>query len=196
MLKRIIKTIKNRLALKVPHPTHWARVIMNEKTTELIRGLDYKEMSAMEISGDNWKDFGFRSYQSENYPEFDITAGILDKQFDIILADQVFEHVAYPYRAAKNVYKMLKPGGYFLVTTPFLLKIHDCPIDCNRWSPLGMKYFLEEAGFSPGNIITEGWGNQACVKSNFKKWTNFNKYLHPLRNEYEFPVVVWGLAKK
>ena len=44
----------------------------------------------------------------KNYtPEEKVT--ILKKH----LAEQVFEHLPYPYRAARNVYNMLNAEGYF-----------------------------------------------------------------------------------
>lgn len=196
MFKNLTRTLKYRTSLKVPHPTHWARVIMNIRCAELIKELDYTKMKTLEISGDNWKNFGFGSYNNKAYPAFDITKEVTQEKYDLIIAEQVFEHLKYPYRAAKNIYEMLNPGGYFLVSTPFLIKIHDCPIDCSRWTPLGMKYFLEEAGFTFENIFSEGWGNRKCVNANYKKWVNFNNILHPLRNEHDFPIHVWALAKK
>jgi 2-polyprenyl-3-methyl-5-hydroxy-6-metoxy-1,4-benzoquinol methylase len=128
---------------------------MNIRCSELVKELDYTSMNALEISGDHWQNFGFQSYVIKGLPDFDVTKDKIGQQYDIIIAEQVFEHLTYPYRAAKNVYEMLNEGGYFLVSTPFLIKVHECPIDCSRWTPLGMKYFLEEAGFKNENIFTE-----------------------------------------
>ena len=50
MLKKLITTIKNRLALKLPYPTHWARVIMNEKTEELLMAQVW-ELTEVKIDG-------------------------------------------------------------------------------------------------------------------------------------------------
>jgi hypothetical protein len=38
---------------------------------------------------------------------------------DIIIAEQVFEHLLWPYRAVRNVFQMLTPNGALLVTTHF-----------------------------------------------------------------------------
>ena len=35
----------------------------------------------------------------------------LDRRFDLIIAEQVLEHVQWPYRAVKNIRAMLNPGG-------------------------------------------------------------------------------------
>lgn len=91
---------------------------------------------------------------------------------------------------------MLDNGGFFLITTPFLIKVHNVPFDCSRWTASGLKHFLAECGFSLEKIFTDSWGNKACVVGNLDKWEKYNKHFHSLKNDPEFPIVVWGLAQK
>ncbi len=177
-------------------PGHWCRVVMNKSTHDLIAKLDYKNMSVLEISGTKWKNFGFAKYKSVQYPEFDISQQVLDEQFDLIIAEQVFEHIHKPYRAGVNVFKMLKPGSHFLITTPFMIRIHPHPDDCTRWSKTGIKYFLEDCGFALNNIESYSWGNRSCVKGNFRKWVSYIPFWHSLKNEEFFPLVIWAIATK
>lgn len=126
----------------------WIRVVMNRHCHELVESLKPENLSALEISGYEWGDiYQFKKFRSANYPEYDLCAAPLDETFDLIIAEQVFEHLLWPYKAVRNVYQMLRPGGYFLMSTPFLVKIHGHPVDCSRWTPLGMKYLLAEGGF-------------------------------------------------
>ncbi len=120
----------------------------------------------------------------------------LSEKFDLVISEQVFEHLLRPYSAAKNVHTMLNPGGSFLITTPFLLKVHLYPEDCSRWTETGMKYFLAEAGFDENQVQAGSWGNIECVVSNLNQWTKYNPKLHSLKNDKNVPVVVWALAKK
>ena len=120
-----------RFARAKLHPhgyEHWIRIVMNEETARLVGELDFRNASALEISGLRWKGFGFIRYASVSYPDYDICADVLDEKFDIIIAEQVFEHVLWPYRAVRNVFHKLNPKGAFLITTPFLVKIHGHPI--------------------------------------------------------------------
>ncbi len=42
-----------------------------------------------------------------------------DQSFDIILSNDVLEHVNLPERAVAEIYRILKPGGEFFMTVPF-----------------------------------------------------------------------------
>jgi SAM-dependent methyltransferase len=117
----------------------------------------------LEISaGWKWRVRQWRSFSEMNWPEHDICNERLDRQFDILIADNVWEHLLYPYRAARNVHAMLRPGGWFVNITPFLIRYHPIPTDCSRWTELGMKHFLEEAGFDPERVVTGSWGNASA----------------------------------
>ena len=176
---------------------HWSRFVMNRTLAEFVRGLDFPKMDALEISGDHWRNFGFRSYRSADFPEYDVCQDPLGRdQFDIIFAEQVFEHIRAPRRAAQNVWQMLRPGGYFIISTPFLYRYHPVPEDCSRWTEVGMKYLLVEAGFPAEGIQTGSWGNQACVKANMSSIPHYNRWIHSLKNDPEFPIMVWAMARK
>jgi SAM-dependent methyltransferase len=175
---------------------HWARTVMYRECFRLIRELEPPKLDALEISaGKVWQPLGFRSYTEANFPEFDVCSMTLPGRYDLIIADQVFEHLLWPYRAGKNAYSMLRPGGHLLVTTPFLIKVHEVPVDCSRWTELGMKHLLAECGFPIDGIRTGSWGNRACVKANFRRWAR-RGWFKSLANEPEFPVSVWALARK
>jgi SAM-dependent methyltransferase len=176
---------------------HWARVVMNHETRKIISSLSPGNLETLEISGSGWGEkMPFRSYKSVHYPDFDICESSLEETFDLIIAEQVFEHLLWPYRAGKNVYKMLNPDGHFLVTTPFLIRVHNSPTDCSRWTETGIKFFLAECGFSMERIRAGSWGNRACVRANFSHWASYRRWFHSLKNEPDFPVVVWALAQK
>jgi 2-polyprenyl-3-methyl-5-hydroxy-6-metoxy-1,4-benzoquinol methylase len=175
---------------------HWCRVVMDQETDKLVDSLNIPSLDVLEISGDKWKPKGFKSYTSVQYPEFDICANAMDRQFDLIIAEQVFEHLLWPYQAGRNVHSMLMPGGHFLITTPFMIRVHNFPYDCSRWTATGLRYFLAECGFSLEQITVGSWGNEKCVVANFHDWMPYNKRKHSLHNEEDFPLVVWAIAKK
>lgn len=177
--------------------TNWSRVVMERAQRELLAGIDAPRRRTLEISGQNWRDFGFAAYRSEKYPDYDVCAGaLLPEAFDLVIADQVWEHLLWPYRATRHVHAMLAPGGYFMVSVPFLIKVHGYPIDCSRWTELGLRHLLAECGFAMDDIVTGSWGNRASVKASFRSWRSYVPWLHSLKNERDFPQVVWALARR
>jgi SAM-dependent methyltransferase len=188
----------NRFSAADRADDQWARVIMNRETERLVCSINPEMRSALEISGDSWKKRAtFRQYRSVDFQTLDICAGPLqDEKFDIVIAEQVFEHLLWPYRAVRHVYQMLNEDGVFLLTTPFLIKIHQYPVDCSRWTELGIRHLLAEGGFNIDLITTGSWGNRACIKANWKQWKIYHPWRHTLNNEPDFPVVVWALARR
>lgn len=177
----------------------WCRVVMNREIERFIRSLNCSQLDVLEVSGAGSEGrYAFRSYLSTRYPEYDVCAGPLAaEQFDLVIAEQVFEHVLRPDRAADNIHQMLRPNGYFVVSTPFLLKVHGYPLDLYRWTEQGMRQLLEIAGFS---VLTTGsWGNLDCLMADMTpdlEWTTYNPRKHSLNNQPQFPIVVWAFAKK
>lgn len=179
------------------HTGHWCRVVMNRQTRNFIMARRPEALDALEIGGGDWSYFPFRSYRTVDYPEYDVCERPLAlSQWDLVIAEQVLEHVLRPYRAIRNVWQMLRPGGWFLVTTPFLIRIHPTPNDCTRWTETGLKHALAEGGFSLESIQTGSWGNRACVISYLNEWTRFRPLWHSLKNDERYPVVVWAFARK
>jgi SAM-dependent methyltransferase len=175
---------------------HWMRKVYVEDWRRVLRSLPVTEMDALEISPgkrSHWRDFAWRAYEAVDYPAFDICAQSTGRSYDLIIAEQVFEHLRHPYRAARNALAMLRPGGLFMIATPFLLRIHGHPGDYTRWTPQGMEAFLEDCGFT--GIDVRSWGNRACARANFLHWANYG-WCRSLRNEPDFAVAVWAYAQR
>jgi len=171
---------------------------MYQECFAFIESIGPETVDVLEISGGNsqWRRrFNFGSYTSTDFPDFDICAEVIDRQFDLIIADQVFEHLAWPMRAGRNVYAMLRGGGCFVIATPFLIRVHEDPIDCSRWTERGLSYLLQECGFRAPDIKTGSWGNRKCLNANLSKWRKYGFY-RSLANEPDFPVTVWAIARK
>lgn len=176
----------------------WGRVAYLEDWHRHLHEMGPGTKDALEISPGkrtDWRDFGFRSYRAVEFPEFDICRDVLAERFDIIIADNVFEHVPRPWVAVKNVFAMLQPGGQFLVITPFLVRIHAAPNDYTRWTPAGLRELLEEGGFRGENIRVHAWGNRACVVANLRGWRSYG-WGRSRVNEPDLPTAVWAFASK
>lgn len=169
----------------------------------MIRALG-PDLDVAEISGQWGRMFDFRSYRRFHYPEYDICAGPFTDaqgavlQFDLILANQVWEHLDRPYAATQNVRAMLRPGGYFWLAVPFFVPFHAAPMDCSRWSARGLKNLLIECGFAPEEITAEQWGNRNAARRNLEdKWPpKYDAARDSLKNDPKMPICAWALARR
>ena len=192
-LKSLIETVAQRVGYD---KTHITRVIAYREIDAWLDTQPCERLDALEISaGWKWRDRNWGSYREMNWPDHDICHERLDATFDIIIADNVWEHLPYPYRAARHVYDMLRPGGWFVNITPFMIRYHAVPIDCSRWTETGMRHFLEEAGFGPAHIVTGSWGNASAVKANLVRWQRAG-WQRAFPNDARFPLTVWAIAQK
>jgi SAM-dependent methyltransferase len=198
--KTSLVSIRARLGRAIGYDRRdWARIVMYESIDSFVCGFDRQSTRVLAISSrQHFEWLGFDHFSTVQFPAFDVCRDRLDQYFDLVIADQVFEHLKYPYRATRNVRAMLAPGGWFLMATPFLIRIHREPLDCSRWSKEGMAYFLEECGFAPENIQTFQWGNRRWISAHMRHATSWPQrgFTGSLRNEENFPVVVWGVAQK
>lgn len=73
---------------------------------------------------------------------------IRDNTFDTVYSSQVLEHVPRPWDALSEVHRVLKSGGYAIISVPHFNSLHEEPHDYYRYTPYGIKYLMEQAGFS------------------------------------------------
>jgi SAM-dependent methyltransferase len=68
-------------------------------------------------------------------------------RFDAFVANAVWEHLERPWIAAREVFRVLSPGGLFLVHTHQTYPIHGYPKDFFRFSREALRLIFEDAGF-------------------------------------------------
>lgn len=70
-----------------------------------------------------------------------------DSSIARIICDNVLEHVEQPEKAVAEASRVIMPGGYIYVSTPFLYPFHSSPSDFMRWTDEGMNILLARHGF-------------------------------------------------
>ena len=66
---------------------------------------------------------------------------------DSTISTQVLEHVKNPQKAVEEFYRVLKSGGYCLVTVPQINELHEEPHDYFRFTKFGVEEIFSHAGF-------------------------------------------------
>ncbi len=108
------------------------------------------------------------------YPEVDIVCDLTQanpfraERLDAILLMNVLEHVYDAHALLASLAEMLKPGGKLVVAIPFLVKMHQVPVDFARYTQFALQRFAPDHGleldhlegfYDPVSVLTEGIGN-------------------------------------
>ena len=173
----------------------WQRVPLNAAVARHIASLGPGELTAVEISGDAQAGRPWKRFESLNYPEFDLCAPLAGHgTFDVVICEQVIEHVPDPCAAVLNLRGLCAPGGHVIVSTPFLIRVHELwgMQDYWRFTPRGLRTLLERAGLEVDHV--GAWGNRRVIAGNLDRWPAYRRW-HALRNEPDLPVQVWAFAR-
>ncbi len=76
--------------------------------------------------------------------------------FDTVLSTQVLEHVSRPAQLLHEAQRVLKPGGYLVLTAPQTNPLHEEPHDYFRYTCYGVRALAEEAGHYVAEIRPRG----------------------------------------
>ena len=85
--------------------------------------------------------------RAEHHIGFDSKTTLPDNYADIVLSNQVLEHVDTPSGYLQEAYRILKPGGTIILTTHGYWFYHPTPNDYWRWTSAGLRKTVEAEGF-------------------------------------------------
>ncbi len=71
------------------------------------------------------------------------STGLPDSSFDIVVSSDVIEHVEHPEELIAEAARVLKPGGVFILTTPYRLKEKPHPFHVKEFCPGELVSMLE-----------------------------------------------------
>ena len=78
---------------------------------------------------------------------------VADASFDTVLCTEVLEHVPDPLAVWHEFYRILRPGGKVLLTTPMYWPEHETPYDFFRYPEHGLRHLAASSGF----LVEELW---------------------------------------
>lgn len=87
---------------------------------------------------------------------------------DTVVSFSVLEHLCEPQTMLNEAIRILKPGGTMLLQVPWQWWIHEAPYDYFRYTPYGLRYMFEKAGFI--DVIVEpqaGFFTMWILKMNY-----------------------------
>ena len=108
------------------------------------------------------------------YPEVDLVCDLTLRNpfrpasFDAVVLMNVLEHVYDTHALLARLSEILKPGGILVVAIPFLVKLHQTPVDFVRYTHYALERFagehsltceILEGFYDPLFLLSEGTGN-------------------------------------
>jgi SAM-dependent methyltransferase len=85
-------------------------------------------------------------------------------EFDSVVTNQVLEHVLKPESFIREIKRVLKKGGYLLLTVPFVWDEHEKPNDYRRYTSFGIRDLLENNGFKIVKFHNSTCGIRAAIQ--------------------------------
>tara|TARA_Y100001968_G_scaffold84979_1_gene76105 strand:+ start:430 stop:1167 length:738 start_codon:yes stop_codon:yes gene_type:complete len=117
LVKRISRKISPKSCLDIGAGDGIDLSIVKENSQDCeLNGLDFR------LDNQNLIDLGVNTFQIDIEKD---ELPFLDNSFDLIIANQVMEHVKEIYWINHQIFKKLKIGGYFFMGVPNLLALHN-----------------------------------------------------------------------
>jgi SAM-dependent methyltransferase len=98
-----------------------------------------------------------------------VTLPNADASVDSVLLTEVLEHCAEPAAVLREVFRVLRPGGFLFLTVPFIWPMHALPHDEFRFTPFALERLLAAAGFEAVRIDATG-GRDAVLAITLGLW--------------------------
>lgn len=102
---------------------------------------------ANEYLGVDWNG-SFHNINADIIADLNQPIEISDNVADTVISISVLEHLREPKNMISEAFRILKNNGYFILQVPWQWRVHEEPYDFYRFTPYGLKYLVESAGFS------------------------------------------------
>jgi SAM-dependent methyltransferase len=79
-----------------------------------------------------------------------------DNSFDTVVSTELLEHVPDPQLAFREMFRVVKPGGYVILSTPLYWPRHEVPYDFFRYPYDGLLHLVKEAGLEVEKLYNRG----------------------------------------
>lgn len=107
----------------------------------------------------NWRHIGLNPTTIDATPDVVGDATRLpfkDEIADAVLCTQVLEHVSRPWELMSECRRVLKPGGFLILSAPFYWPLHEEPWDFFRYTRHGLKSLVISENMEVLTLLADG----------------------------------------
>ena len=97
-----------------------------------------------------------------------------DDDVDCVIATEFLEHHSEPGQILAEMRRVMKDGGRFFATVPFVWNLHEIPFDEYRYTPYSIRRLLDQAGFKDIEVKALGGWNMSLAQM-IGLWVTFSK---------------------
>lgn len=102
------------------------------------------------------------------------TIPLPDESVDCVMATEFLEHYSEPEKILAEILRVIKPGGRFFATVPFIWNLHEIPHDEYRYTPYSLEKHLTRVGFANIEIKALGGWNKSLAQM-IGLWAEFSR---------------------
>lgn len=168
---------------------------MSRKTYSIIRTHEHEELSKLSLIGSILDIGGSREsgYQElvkgdhvwtvvnygDQHPGQDLNFNaeekfpLEDASYDNAMTMNVIEHIWDTHNVFSEVNRILKPGGLFVSSVPFMHHVHGSPDDYNRYTESAFRKYASKYNFDIIYIEPLGYGLFSLIYQSIGGWLYF-----------------------
>lgn len=169
---------------------------MSTSSFSIIRVQEYEELAKISLSGTildigGSRDSGYQDLvkgehtwtvvnYGELHPGQDLNFNaeekfpLTDASYDNAMTMNVIEHIWDTHNVFSEVSRVLKPGGMFVSSVPYMYMVHGSPDDYNRYTASAYKKYADKYGFELLYIEPLGYGLFSFIYQNILGWLYFD----------------------
>jgi SAM-dependent methyltransferase len=153
----------------------------------------YKNYFSKTIGAD-LQDSPFEKYKVDIFCNA-VDIPLSDSSVDVHFSSEVLHDISEPSALMDEAFRLLRPGGYIVLTAPFMVPVCDGEYDHYRYTRHGLHYLFLKAGFKEIEIKENGGLIatiiQLCIKPHLRIWNKISKVLHfPLLRSFWNPFLL------
>ena len=94
----------------------------------------------------DWSRGGHGTKHTDIFADLNKPLPLTTESADCVLLTSVLEHIHEPELLLKEIQRILRKGGYLILSVPFLYHLHEEPFDYYRYTPHGLRHLAKKTG--------------------------------------------------